>query len=50
MDALLGFCKSGTGQVILGLSFIGLTSLLGVMAFTTLARRVIRFVKDAWRE
>ncbi len=48
MDALLRFCQSLPGQLVLGLSFIGLTSLLGVMAFTTLARWFIRFVKEAW--
>ncbi len=50
MDALLRFCLSGPGLFVLGLLFIGLTSLLGVMAFTTLARQLIRFVKDAWQE
>lgn len=48
MDALLRFCQSLPGQVILGLSFVGLTWILGVMAFTTLVRRIIWFVRDSW--
>jgi len=48
MDALLRFCLSTTGMFVLGLLWIGSTSLLGVMAFTTLFRWLIRFVKESW--
>ncbi len=48
MDALLGFCKSGTGQLVLIALFYVLILLLGGMMLTTLLRRLIRFVKDSW--
>lgn len=48
MDALLGFCQSGTGQLILIFLFGVGSLLLTGMAFTTLLHWLIRFVKNAW--
>jgi len=48
MDALLRFCQSLPGQLILGFSFVGLLTLLGWMCLTTLVRRLVRWVKEEW--
>ena len=48
MDALLRFCQSATGGLILVVLATALLALLEVMFFSTLLRWLIRFVKDAW--
>jgi len=48
MDALLRFCQSPTGVLILIVLFYVLILLLGGMMATTGLRWLIRFVKDSW--
>ena len=48
MDALLRFCQSGIGGLILVALAGFLVFLFQWMLLTTLLRRLIRFVKDAW--
>ncbi len=48
MDALLCFCQSGTGGLILVLLAGVLILLFEVMVVTTAIHWVVRFVKKAW--
>jgi len=48
MTELLRFCQSGWGSLTLLFLAAVLIQFLGWMLLTTLLRRFIRFVRDAW--